>query len=102
MLSQGKTYTRKQKKFIVHLKQFYEKQLKIKWLLVQSHVEQTIGLVALLVLFIWFCCRIEPEPGKLAILIHKTGPRPNTRVISRHFDPLADRRSGGGRWKHHR
>ncbi len=32
-----------------------------------------LGLVALLVLFIWFCCRIEPEPGKLAILIHKTG-----------------------------
>ena len=32
-----------------------------------------IGLAALLVLFIWFFCRIEPEPGELAILIHKTG-----------------------------
>ena len=32
-----------------------------------------IGLLLLLPLFVWFYCRIEPGPGEIAVLIHKTG-----------------------------
>ena len=32
-----------------------------------------LGLVLFLPLFVWFYCRIEPGPGEIAVLIHKTG-----------------------------
>lgn len=32
-----------------------------------------LGLVVFLFVFIWYYCRIEPGPGEIAILIHKTG-----------------------------
>ena len=32
-----------------------------------------IAIILVLPLWFWFFCRIEPGPGKLAILIHKTG-----------------------------
>lgn len=32
-----------------------------------------VGLLITLALFIWWFCRIEPESGEIAVLIHKTG-----------------------------
>ena len=32
-----------------------------------------MGILMFIPIFIWFFCRIEPESGEIAIMIHKTG-----------------------------
>ena len=32
-----------------------------------------LGVILFIPIFVWFFCRIEPGPGQIAILIHKTG-----------------------------
>ncbi len=43
------------------------------WTSASRGVLVLICLVALLPLWFWFFCRIEPGPGEMAVLIHKTG-----------------------------
>ncbi|MDD5678152.1 MAG: SPFH domain-containing protein [Kiritimatiellae bacterium] len=43
------------------------------WIFASRGVLALMILVVLLPLWFWFFCRIEPGPGEMAILIHKTG-----------------------------
>ncbi|HAS81909.1 MAG TPA: hypothetical protein DCS43_04350 [Verrucomicrobia bacterium] len=52
-------------------------------LLKMTGVVFTLGLIAFAGIFVWFFCRIEPEAGEIAVLIHKTGKNlPPEQVIA--------------------
>lgn len=45
------------------------------------------GIIFALTIFIWFFCRIEPEPGEIAMLIRKTGKDlPSGEIIAQQPD----------------